>query len=116
MAALNILRAIRSGELADRAFARQVAEVPERDRAWLHELVYGTLRLRGRLDHILGGFVKKGNASLDDDVLDTLRLAAYQLLYMDSVPAYAAVSQAVEATKASRQKSASGLVNGVLQS
>jgi 16S rRNA (cytosine967-C5)-methyltransferase len=116
MAALNILRAIRSGELADRAFARQVEAVSARDRAWLHELVYGTLRLRGRLDAILGRFVKKGLASLDDDVLDTLRLAAYQLLYMDSVPAYAAVSQAVEMTKASKQKSASGLVNGVLQS
>ncbi|HEX6560269.1 MAG TPA: 16S rRNA (cytosine(967)-C(5))-methyltransferase RsmB [Longimicrobiales bacterium] len=115
-AALSIMRAIRSGELADRAFARLAEEVPARDRAWLHELVYGTLRLRGRLDYVLGKFVKKGVASLDDDVLDILRLAAYQLLEMDSVPAYAAVSQAVELTKATRKRSASGLVNGVLQS
>ncbi|MGQ0813012.1 MAG: transcription antitermination factor NusB [Gemmatimonadota bacterium] len=116
VAALDIMRAIRSGELADRAFARQVDNVPARERPWLHELVYGTLRLRGRLAYILDQFVARGTKSLDDDVLDILRLAAYQLLEMDSVPVYAAVSQAVELTKASKLKSASGLVNGVLQS
>lgn len=115
-AALDIMRAIRSGELADRAFVRHVDDVEARDRPWLHELVYGTLRLRGRLDHILDRFVKRGTVSLDADVLDILRLAAYQLLEMDSVPSYAAVSQAVDMTKMSKQKSASGLVNGVLQS
>lgn len=110
------MRAIRSGELADRAFARQAETLPARDVAWVHELVYGTLRLRGRMDHVLSRFVKKGLVSLDDDILDTLRLATYQLLEMNSVPAYAAVSQAVEMTKALKQRSAAGLVNGVLQS
>jgi 16S rRNA (cytosine967-C5)-methyltransferase len=115
-AALEIMRAMRSGELADRAFVRLVETVPPRDRAWLQELVYGTLRLRGRLDYILTPFVKRGLSKLDADVLDILRLGAYQLLEMHSVPAYAAVSQAVELTKSSKVRSASGLVNGVLQS
>lgn len=110
------MRAIRSGELADRAFVRLVEEVEPRERAWLYELVYGTLRLRGRLDYILGQFVKRGVQKLDADVLDILRLGAYQLLEMNSVPPYAAVSQAVELTKGSGKRSASGLVNGVLQS
>ncbi|HUP88158.1 MAG TPA: transcription antitermination factor NusB, partial [Longimicrobiales bacterium] len=73
-AALNIMRAIRSGELADRAFARQVDQVPPRDVAFLHELVYGMLRLRGRMDYVLGTYVRKGLNSLDDDALDVLRL------------------------------------------
>ena len=110
------MRSIRAGELADRAFGRLVADVPARERAWLHELIYGTLRLQGRLDFILDQFVKRGVAKLDPDVHDILRLGAYQLLEMHSVPAYAAVSQAVELTKSSSAKSASGLVNGVLQS
>ena len=114
--ALSILRAIRSGELADRAFARSVEQLPARDRPWLHELLYGTLRLRGRLDFILDRFVKRGVASLDADVLDILRLGAYQLLEMNSVPAYAAVSQSVELGKSLRNRGATGLVNGVLQS
>lgn len=116
LVSLNIMRAIRSGELADRAFARLADALELRDRAWVHELVYGTLRLRGRLDFVLARFVKKGIASLDDDVLDILRLGAYQLLEMRSVPAHAAVSQSVELTKSLRERSASGLVNGVLQS
>lgn len=113
--ALQIFRAIRQGDLADRAFVRLLPLVPPRDRAWLHELTYGTLRLQGRLDFILDKFVKRGVAKLDADVHDILRLGAYQLLEMDSVPAYAAVSQAVELTKTTK-RSASGLVNGVLQS
>lgn len=110
------MRAIRSGELADRAFARQADQVPPRDVAFLHELVYGTLRLRGRMDHVLGTYVRKGLNSLDDDALDVLRLGAYQLLEMRSVPAYAAVSQSVEVAKTLGNRGASGLVNGVLQS
>ena len=110
------MRAIRSGELADRAFARLADSLDVRDRAWVHELVYGTLRLRGRLDFVLDRFVKRGIAALDDDVLDILRLGAYQLLEMHSVPAHAAVSQSVELVKSVRERSASGLVNGVLQS
>jgi len=110
------MRAIRSGELADRAFARLAGPLDVRDRAWVHELVYGTLRLRGRLDFVLDRFVKRGIAALDEDVLDILRLGAYQLLEMHSVPAHAAVSQSVELTKSVRERSASGLVNGVLQS
>ena len=43
--ALQIMRSIRAGELADRAFVRMLADVPARERAWLHELIYGTLRL-----------------------------------------------------------------------
>jgi 16S rRNA (cytosine967-C5)-methyltransferase len=114
--ALQIMRSVRQGELADRAFVRMLADVPARERAWLHELIYGTLRLQGRLDFILDQYVKRGVAKLDPDVHDILRLGAYQLLEMHSVPAYAAVSQAVELTKSSNVKSASGLVNGVLQS
>ena len=86
-----------------------------RDRAWLQELVYGTLRLRGRLDHQLATFVRGPLERLDADVLDILRLGAYQLLEMDSVPAYAAISQSVELARAAGSARASGLVNGVLQ-
>lgn len=111
-----MLRGLRNGELLDAAFARLVLQVPPRDRAWLHELVYGTVRLRGRIDYLLGRFVKRKLESLDDDVLDILRLGAYQLIEMRSVPAYAAVSQSVELAKSVSGRGTSGFVNGVLQS
>jgi len=113
-AALETLRAIRQGRLADRVLARAQERLAPRDRAWLQELVYGTLRLRGRLDHILDRLVQRGLASLEPDVLDILRLGAYQLLEMRSVPAYAAVSQMVELAKSAGGRGAGALVNGVL--
>lgn len=113
-AALEALRAVRRGELADRALARALERVSDRDRPWTQELVFGTLRLRGRLDYLLDRLVRRGIVSLEADVLDTLRLGAYQLLEMGSVPSYAAVSQAVEMAKSVGGRGAGGLVNGVL--
>jgi 16S rRNA (cytosine967-C5)-methyltransferase len=114
-AALDVLRAVRRGELADRALGRAFARVAPGERPWLQELVYGTLRLRGRIDSMLDRVVRRGIDSLEPDVLDVLRLGAYQLLEMGSVPAYAAVSQAVEMGKGVGGAGAGKLVNGVLQ-
>lgn len=115
-AALATLRAVRRRELADRALDDVLRRLPARDRPWTHELVYGTLRLRGRLDHMLGQLVHQPLAALEPDVLDALRLGAYQLVEMGSVPAYAAVSQSVELVKPTSGAGAGRLVNGVLQS
>ncbi len=59
--------------------------------------------------------VKGGLGRLDPDVLEVLRLGVYQLLYMDGVPVYAAISQAVDQTRAVAGKGASGLANAVLR-
>jgi len=114
VAALEVLRAVRRGDLADRALDRAAGALPARDHGFVQELVYGTLRLRGRLDHILGRRVKGGLPRLEPDVLDVLRLGAYQLLEMDAVPPYAAVSQSVELARSAGAARAAGLVNGVL--
>ncbi|HSU16701.1 16S rRNA (cytosine(967)-C(5))-methyltransferase RsmB [Longimicrobium sp.] len=114
-AALEVLQRVRGGDLADRAFDHLAQRLDSRDRGWAQELVYGTFRLRGRIDHMLGALLRDGLASLDPDVLDVLRLGAYQLLEMDSVPAYAAVSQSVDLARIAGAPRAAGLVNGVLQ-
>lgn len=114
--ALEVLTRVRHGELVDRALPSATRRLEPRDRAWVHELVYGTLRLRGRLDAMLAAFVRPGLASLDPAVLDVLRLGAYQLEEMGGVPPYAAVSQSVELARNAGAGRAAGLVNGVLQS
>lgn len=114
-AALEVLRAVRRGELADVALAAALDRLPPRDRPWTQELAFGTLRLRGRLDYLLGRLVHRGLEDLHPDLLDTLRLGAYQLLEMRSVPAYAAVSQAVEQARRTAGQGAARLANGVLQ-
>ncbi|MDB4947932.1 MAG: sun protein [Gemmatimonadetes bacterium] len=115
IAALDALRRVRQGELADRALDAAGFRLDPRDRAWTQELVLGTFRLRGRLDWLLEERVRGGVARLEPDVLDVLRLGAYQLLEMGSVPAYAAVSQSVDLVRIAGSGGAAGLVNGVLQ-
>jgi 16S rRNA (cytosine967-C5)-methyltransferase len=115
-AALEVLTLIRRGELADRALAMAGEGLEPRDQAWLRELAYGTLRMRGRIDFWLAAFVRAGLEPLDPIVLDVLRLGVYQLVEMGSVPPYAAVSQAVELVRSGGAGRAAGLVNGVLQS
>ena len=114
-AALEVLSRVRDGDIADRALARFAGRLDPRELAWTHELVFGTLRLRGRLDHLLGKFVRVGLDALDPVVLDVLRLAAYQLVEMASVPPYAAVSQSVDLVRVAGAGRAAGLVNAVLQ-
>lgn len=109
------MRRVRRGELADAALAAALERVSPRDRPWLQELCYGTLRLRGRLDHLLGRLVHRGLDSLRPDLLEALRLGAYQLLEMHSVPAYAAISQSVELARMTAGEGAARLANGVLQ-
>ena len=58
--ALEVLRAVRAGDLADRALERLAKSLPPREHGWLQELLYGTFRLRGRLDHLLAPRVHGG--------------------------------------------------------
>jgi 16S rRNA (cytosine967-C5)-methyltransferase len=94
---------------------RYAAQLDWRDRRWVQELVYGTLRIRERLDAALASRVRGGLARLDADLRDILRLGAYQLLYMGSVPPYAAIAQTVELAKTRHGAGAGGLVNAVLR-
>ncbi len=73
------------------------------------------LRLRGRLDHIINTLVRGGIDSLDADALDALRLGTYQLLELDRVPAYAAVSESVEMAKSAAGRGAASVTNAVLR-
>ena len=106
---------MRAGELLDPSFERRVESLDARDRRWAQELVYGMLRRRSWLDAIIDARVRGGLARLDADVMDLLRLGAYQLLRMRSVPAYAAIAQTVELTKRRHGLGASKLVNAVLR-
>lgn len=115
IAAAAILAEVRSGQLLDPAFERHAGPLDARDRRWVQELVWGTLRRRGWFDAVLGSRVRGGLARLDGDVADLLRLGAYQLLYMGSVPPYAAIAQTVELAKQRHGIGASKLVNAVLR-
>jgi 16S rRNA (cytosine967-C5)-methyltransferase len=82
-----------------------------RDRALVTRLVYGTLAWQGRLDHHLASLVSRPLAGLDPPVRAALRLGLQQLLFLDRIPAHAAVDASVRLAG----RAASGLVNAVLR-
>jgi 16S rRNA (cytosine967-C5)-methyltransferase len=95
--------------LADRA------GLAPRDRGLATELVLGTLRWQRRLDWTLARVSRRPLADLEPWVRALLRLTAYQLAFLDRIPAWAAVHEAVELAKRRRSPGATALVNGVLR-
>ncbi|MET0275806.1 MAG: 16S rRNA (cytosine(967)-C(5))-methyltransferase RsmB [Acidimicrobiia bacterium] len=89
------------------------SSLEDRDRAFVTELVYGTVRSQRRLDDLIDRASKRPVRRLDKPVRAALRLGAYQLLH--DVPAHAAVNDTVDAVGA-RSPRARGFTNGVLRS
>ncbi|MFO0705426.1 MAG: 16S rRNA (cytosine(967)-C(5))-methyltransferase RsmB [Nitrospira sp.] len=89
-----------------------------RDRAFAMELLYGALRRQETLDWRLAPVLNKPLLRLPSVVQSILRLGAYQLLYMDRVPASAAVNESVNLAKryaAKLGRDWGGFVNAVLR-
>lgn len=86
-----------------------------KDRALCHELVLGVLRRQIYLDRILQKFIKQKIEKFDTEVLISLRLGVYQLLFLDKIPVFAAINESVNLVHQAKKKSAGGLVNAVLR-
>ncbi len=104
------------GRRLDLAFEEVAGLLPAAERPRVQELTHGTVRLRGRIDHLLDLHLKRGLASLPRRLVWVLRMGAYELLRMEGTPAYAAISQAVELARSIGLGGLSGVVNGVLRS
>lgn len=89
-------------------------KLSRRDKALVTELVSGTLRRQGTLDWIITRFSRTPFAKLDLRIKNILRLALYQIFFIDNIPDYAAINEAVEAAKIFSQRSAP-FVNGLLR-
>ena len=117
--ALDVLGEIeRRGCFAGDALERRLGRAPRlapRDRALARELVLGTLRWRGRIDHVLGGFLARPLEALPPPVRNALRVGAYQILFLDRIPDHAAVSEAVDLARALGRPGHARLVNAVLR-
>ncbi|MFW5967039.1 MAG: 16S rRNA (cytosine(967)-C(5))-methyltransferase RsmB [Persicimonas sp.] len=98
----------------DAAMSR--SDLDARDRGLATEIVYGTLTWQRAIDSILDEHVRRDLDSLDVPVLVALRAAVYQMVFLDRIPAHAAVDEAVEIVKGGPSRAAAGLVNAVLRS
>lgn len=84
------------------------------DRAFAAEILYGTIRWKLRIDYLIQKFSKLKLDKVSPWILNCIRTAVYQVYFMDKVPDFAAVNQAVEISKL-KDKKASSFVNGVLR-
>ncbi|KAB1663437.1 transcription antitermination factor NusB [Pseudoclavibacter sp. CFCC 13611] len=85
-----------------------------RDRGFVTELVYGTLRWRALYDELISRAARRDASELDRRVRDILRLGAHQALHM-RVPGHAAVNETVSLAKRTREAKAAGLINAVMR-
>jgi 16S rRNA (cytosine967-C5)-methyltransferase len=116
--ALEVLRRVfTQGSFASAALRSafdRARDLPQNDRALATELVYGVLRRRGHLDRALTRMGKRLK-DLDPRIHDILRLGAYQIIFLDRIPAHAAVSEAVDQAKHRAGPKAGGQVNAILR-
>ena len=110
-----LLRVFEDDAYADRAFATAAAGLDARDRALAQRLAYGTVQRVRTLDHAIETIGRRRVDKLDSPVRASLRLAAYQLGYLDSVPRHAAVNESVELVRAARLERAVPFTNAVLR-
>ncbi|MEF2248459.1 MULTISPECIES: 16S rRNA (cytosine(967)-C(5))-methyltransferase RsmB [unclassified Paenibacillus] len=95
--------------------ALQESSLSRADAALATELVYGTLQRQLTLDYWLAQFVAKGLRKLEPWVHQLLRLSLYQLLFLDRIPAHAAVNEAVSIARRRGHAGIASMVNGVLR-
>ena len=118
MIAIRVVERVqRAGAYADLALHHALVQsrIPAADRALATELVYGTLRWRGRLDYLISQALDQDISKLEPLVTSALRVGAYQLFFSDRIPANAAVDEAVRCVRAMGLERATGLVNAVLR-
>lgn len=92
--------------------SRDIADI---DKSLLAEIVHGVMRWQGRLDWILNGFMHGNFSKSEVNVKNALRVGLYQILFLNHVPQYAAVNEAVEFIKRIRGEKFANLVNAVLR-
>lgn len=111
-----IRRVFEHGAYADRALAAEAraAGLDQRDRALAMRLAYGAVQRRATLDHLAERLARRPLRRLDAAVRAALELGLLQVLFLDGVPAHAAVNESVALARAAGSHGGS-LVNAVLR-
>lgn len=116
--ARDVLRTVGQGAHTTGALgaALDASGLDERDRRLAAEIVHGVSRHRARIDRALDAVLSRGIAKTKAKIRVVLRVAAYQMLFLDRVPDHAAVDDAVRAARSVGGDRVAGFVNGALRS
>ncbi|MCP4446323.1 MAG: 16S rRNA (cytosine(967)-C(5))-methyltransferase RsmB [Myxococcales bacterium] len=115
--ARRVLKRVESGSYATLALSAEMqrSRLGEKERRLATELTYGVLRNRSRLDRALSSYARKGLKKLPPGVLLALRVAAYQILFLERIPAHAVVDDAVTEVRRVAGTKLGGFANGLLR-
>lgn len=91
------------------------SELSGPDKSLLFEIVHGVTRWQNRIDWILNGFYKGQFSKCIPNVKNAMRVALYQILFLDKIPEYAAVNEAVDFVKKLQGQKPADLTNAVLR-
>ena len=90
-------------------------DLDARDKGFISKILYGVIENRIYLDYVIRKFSSIRLKKIEPEILNVLRMSAYQIMYLDKVPNSAAVDEAVKLTKKINKRH-SGFVNGILRS
>ena len=104
----------RDGSYSNLELSKLLASDELSNKGFIREIVYGVTENKIYLDYILDKFIKKGAAKTKLQALIILRMGVYQILFMNSVPNYAAVNESVALARRFA-RGTDGFINGVLR-
>jgi 16S rRNA (cytosine967-C5)-methyltransferase len=116
--AVKILNRVeRSDAYLDRVLDTEMrtTDMNELDKGLMNEIVTGVVRWQMKIDWVLTGFFHGNFTKAETNIKNALRVALYQILFLDKVPHSAAVNESVEFIKRLRGQKVADLVNGVLR-
>ena len=116
-AAFEILErvALTDAHSDDLLHSSRLTELTQADRNLTTALVLGVLRWQLALDAIIQPLLSRPDVVLASPVATAIRLGAFQLRYLDRIPAHAALSESVELVRSAGHGHAAGMVNAVLR-
>ncbi|SMB93408.1 NusB antitermination factor [Desulfonispora thiosulfatigenes DSM 11270] len=101
---IELDKALKNAKLAD-----------QRDKGLVTDLVYGTIKYKGRLDYIINQFAKPKVNKMAPMIRNIIRMGLYQIIFLDKVPISAAINESVNLGKRYGHKGTVGFINGVLR-
>ncbi len=117
--ALNVLlfwhKASNTLDTALETYSKEISELDPKDRKLCNALIFGVLRKREAIDWIIDEFSNIDLKKISIDLLYILRIALFQIIYMDRIPVFAALNTSVDIAKKLAGKRKAGFINAVLR-
>ena len=113
--AFDILKRVSAGAYASELLLERTVYLDSRDAGLAAEVTLGVLRRQGQLDFLIEHYSSRPIHKIDAEVAIAIRMAIYQMRFLDRIPPYAAVNDSLNLLRGARKLSSIGFANAVLR-